>query len=120
MVRFDKTWFGGASIDGKEYGDVLVVAGKIIDREELVPGWFDDHAHHTVYEHELKELMSGDPETIIIGDGQSSVLKVPKEISEAIEKKGIELIVLETPEAIEEYNRLSKAKRVNALIHTTC
>ena len=40
--------------------------------------------------------------------------------SEAIKKKGIELIVLKTQEAIEEFNELSKTKRVNALIHTTC
>ena len=120
MVHFDRTRFGAVTIDGKDYNDILVIEGKIIDRESMVPGWFEDHSHHTVHDHELKELFRGDPEVIIIGDGQSDVLEVPIKIAEAIKKKGIELIVLKTPEAIEEFNKISKTKRVNALIHTTC
>ena len=120
MVHFDKTWFGGVIIDGTEFCDVLVIGNEVIDRESIVPGWFDDNSHHTVYGHELKELLKGNPEVIIIGNGQSSVLRVPKEITTEIEKRKIELIVLETTKAVEEYNKLAKKKRVNALIHTTC
>ncbi|MEM2974142.1 MAG: MTH938/NDUFAF3 family protein [Candidatus Micrarchaeia archaeon] len=120
MTHFDKTWFGAVMVDGRTYRDILVIGGKVIERELFRPGWFDDHSHHTVYDHELKELLMGNPEVIIIGSGQSGVLQVPDEVKRVIEKKGIELIVVETQRAIEEYNKLSKAKRVNALIHTTC
>jgi hypothetical protein len=120
MVRFDSTWFGGVSINGKRYRDVLIVKGDIIDRENIIPGWFEGRSHHTIYKHELEKLLEGDPEIIIIGNGQDGVLRVPADVEEAIKKKGIQLIVLETPEAIEEYNRLAEKKKVNALIHTTC
>jgi hypothetical protein len=120
MVHFDRTRFGAVTIDGKDYKDVLVIEGKIIDRETMVPGWFDQHTHHTVHKHELEKILEGRPEVIIIGNGQSSVLEVSLEVDKQIKQRKIELIVLETPRAIEEYNKISKTKRVNALIHTTC
>jgi hypothetical protein len=119
-VHFDKTWFGAVMADGHTYKDIIVANGKIIDRETIKPGWFEDHSHHTIHDHELKELFMGDPEVIIIGDGQSDVLEVPIKVAEIIKKKEIELIVLNTPKAIEEFNKISKTKKVNALIHTTC
>jgi hypothetical protein len=114
-MKISRTWFGGVEIDGKRYRDVLIVEGEIIDRGKW--GYFDTH---TVSERELKELLRGNPEVILIGSGQSGVLEVPTEVEEEIKKRGIELIVLETPKAIERYNELSKVKKVNALIHTTC
>lgn len=120
MVHFNKTWFGAVMIDNRTYQDVLIVGDKVIEREKMISGWFDDHSHHTIHDHESKKLLEGNPEVIIIGNGQSSVLEVPEEISKKIEKKGIELIVLDTPGAIERYNEISKTKKVNALIHTTC
>ncbi len=114
-MKINKTWFGGVEIDGKRYRDVLIIGDEIVDRGKW--GYFDTH---TISERELEELLRGDPEVIIIGSGQSGVLEVPTEVEEKIKNKGIELIVLETPEAIEKYNELSKKKKVNALIHTTC
>jgi hypothetical protein len=117
---FDRTWFGGVSIDNTTHHDVLVVGENIIDRDNLIPGWFDNHPHHAVYDHELDTLFEEKPQIIIIGSGQSGVLIVPEDVKYRIKKQKIKLIVLETPEAIDEYNKLSKTKRVNALIHTTC
>jgi hypothetical protein len=120
MVHFDKTWFGTMMIDGHTYRDVFVIEGKVIERELLKPGWFENHSHHSVYDHELRFLLEGKPEVIIIGDGYSNVLEVTIKMVEEIKKKGIDLIVIDTPKAVEEYNKLSKSKRVNALIHATC
>jgi hypothetical protein len=120
MVHFDKTWFGTVMIDGKTHKDVLVIGSNIIDRENMKPGWFDSNSHHSVYDHELSKLLEGKPEAIIIGDGYSNVLEVPIRVANEIKQRKIELIVLDTPKAIEEYNKLSKSKRVNALIHSTC
>jgi len=107
-------------IDGNTYKDVLVIGNKIIEREKIIPKWFESRSHHTIYKHELEKLLEGKPEVIIIGDGQSNVLEVPLEIDKQIRQKKIELIVLNTSKAIEKYNEISKLKRVNALIHTTC
>ncbi|MEM2174958.1 MAG: MTH938/NDUFAF3 family protein [Candidatus Aenigmatarchaeota archaeon] len=115
-MRINRTWFGGVEIDGKKYRDVLIIEGKIIDRGKW--GYFDTH---TISERELNELLKGDPEIILIGSGQSGVLEVPEEVKMEIRKRNIELIVLETPKAIEKFNEIyEKKKKVNALIHTTC
>jgi hypothetical protein len=63
--------------------------------------------------------LEGNPAVVIIGNGQSGVLRVDSETKKAIEAKA-RLLVLRTPEAIEKFNELSKEKRVNALVHTTC
>lgn len=115
MLRFDRTWFGSVAIGGKIWKDVIVVGEEVIDRYYL-----GDIESHTISKKELDKLLEGKPEVIIIGTGQSGVLEVPKEIVRAIRQRSIELIVMETPDAIQEYNELSKTKRVNALIHTTC
>ena len=120
MVHFDKTWFGTVMIDGKVHKDVLVVGDAVRDREDMKLGWFDSNSHHSVYEHELSKLLEGKPEVIIIGDGYSNVLEVPIRIVNEIRQRKIELIVLDTPKAVEEYNKLSKTRKVNALIHSTC
>lgn len=115
MPKFDRTWFGAVVVDGKQYRDVLVVGKEVIDRGKW--GFFDTHS---VSERELNELLRGSPEIIIIGSGQSGVLEVDPIIEKKIKEVGIQLIILETPQAIEEYNKISKTKRTNALIHTTC
>lgn len=115
MPRCDKTWFGAVIIDGKQYGDVLIIGNEVIERGKF--GWFDTHS---VNKRELNELLVGKPEVIVIGSGQGGALEVPFDVEKKIKENGIQLIVCETPRAIEEYNRLSKTKKVNALIHTTC
>ena len=115
MIKFDRTWFGGVSVDGKNYRDILVIGNEIIDRGKW--GWFDTHI---ISERELNELLRENPEVIIIGNGIYGALKVPISVEEKIKRKRIELIVEKTQKAIEVYNELSKKKRVNILIHTTC
>jgi len=48
-------------------------------------------------------------------------MEVDKEFVDNMTRKGIEVIIAETPKAIEIYNeKVKNNKRVNALIHTTC
>jgi len=76
---------------------------------------------HQIGEWEVKELLSENPEVIIIGTGQAGVLRVPEETREELERSKAEVRILLTQRAVPEFNRLvSQGKRVNALIHTTC
>jgi len=67
------------------------------------------------------EILKGNPDIVIVGTGQNGAMEVNEDFSNEVQKKGIELIIEKTPEAIKIYNeRIKKRKRINALIHTTC
>lgn len=119
MVHFDSTVFGRVTINGKKYGDVLIVDDKVVPRDKdnlrKVFG-----TSHEVSKEEVRLLLKDCPQVVIIGTGQSGVLLVSDKVREKIENAGAELIVLKTPEAIKRFNELYETKIVNALVHTTC
>ncbi|MFZ5559595.1 MAG: MTH938/NDUFAF3 family protein, partial [Patescibacteria group bacterium] len=76
---------------------------------------------HKIGDWEKDELVKENPEIIVIGTGQSNVMSVDGELINGWAKRGIEVIAISTPEAVEIYNeKIKQGKRVNALIHTTC
>lgn len=120
MPCINSTEFGEITIDGKKYGQVLIIGDLVMERDyEKLEKLFG--TSHKVGDWERDELVKGNPEIIVIGTGQSSVMNVDEELGNGLAKKGIELIVASTPEAVEIYNeKIKEGKRVNALIHTTC
>jgi hypothetical protein len=120
MINFEKTWFGGVRINGKDYRDVIVVGEEIEER--------DDQRLHQVFGRahwiggwEVEKLLSNNPEAVIIGNGTSGLLEVTSDVQEKIKTAGVDLRILLTPEAISKFNKLYQAgKKVNCLIHTTC
>lgn len=120
MIHFDKTVFGAVYINDQPHKDILVLGEKIEPRDE-VRLEKEIGGHHQIGDFEVEKLLASKPEIIIIGNGQSGVLKVSEVVIEKINKAGVKLLVLETPQAIAEYNRLAgEGKRVNCLMHTTC
>lgn len=111
-MNIDSTDFGRIVIDGKKCNDVLIVNNEILERD-----W--GSGSHRISNAEAEKLLIGDPDIIIIGTGQGGVLKVDNNVVEKI-RKNAELLILKTPEAVKNFNELSKDKKVNALIHTTC
>lgn len=120
MPQINSTKFGEIIIDGKKYGQVLIIGKTVFERdEEKLQGLFD--TTHQIGDWEIEKLIGNSPEVVVIGTGQSGVLKVEKEFLEQMEKVNVEVMLALTPEAIKIYNqRIEKGKRVNALIHTTC
>lgn len=118
-VHFDSFHFGEVMVNGRAYGDVLVIADQVKLRDEArlekIGG------HHLVGPWEADELLSNRPEVVIIGNGTAGVLRAGLAIKERCQKAKVELVILTTPQAIREYNALVKmGKKVNALIHVTC
>ena len=111
-MNIDSTDFGRIVINGKKYSDVLIVNNEILERD-----W--KSGSHRVSNSEAEKLLMGNPDIIIVGTGQAGVLKVEGNIMEKIGKNA-ELLILKTQEAVKNFNELSKDKKVNALIHTTC
>lgn len=113
MTIIDSVEWGKIVIDGQEYKQALIVDGKVFERDsEKLHQLFG--TSHKIGDWEIEQLLSGKPEIIIVGNGFDGVLEVNA-------KLGKEVKILKTPQAVEEYNRLSEeGKKVNALIHTTC
>lgn len=119
MIRFDSTSFGSVTINGQTYNDVLIIGKDVLDRDKEIARMAFGTSH-VIGEEEANLLIKGSPEAVIIGTGQSGCVQVKPEASELIKKSGAELITLLTPKAIQKYNRLSRKKKVNVLIHVTC
>lgn len=119
-VHFDSSSFGQVVIDGRPYGDILVIGKQIEERDD---SRLDQElgTDHLIGNWEVEELLSNNPEVVIIGAGTAGLLEVRPEIKEKFRKAKVELVVLNTPAAIQKYNQLAlQNKRVNILTHTTC
>jgi len=120
MVYIDSTVFGSITISGKTYDQVLIVGDKVIERDEAKLNRLFGTTHY-ISDEEVDSLLSNNPELIIIGNGTAGVLKVADKIKKKLKKANINLKILLTPLAVEEFNKQRKTNnRVNALIHTTC
>jgi len=113
----NSTQFGEIIIDNKKYHQVLIIGDLIEERDyEKLQELFK--TSHKIGGWEVERLLSNNPEIIIIGTGQDGAMEVDKNL---FKDKDIELIIAETPKAIEIYNEQVKlGKKVNALMHTTC
>lgn len=72
---------------------------------------------------DVEELLTYNPETVILSQGVLHALQVPQSTVDYIKKQrpNVEVIVCTSKKALETYNDLaSKGVRVSALIHTTC
>ncbi len=69
----------------------------------------------------VKRALALKPEVLIIGNGVEGALEIGKKARRKVEEAGVKLVVLRTPEACYEYNRLYReGKRVILLAHGTC
>ena len=112
MPKINSFNFGSLTIDRKKYKTDMIVFwdGEITERE----------SSHTFSKGELIDLLLKGPETVIIGTGTADCVKIEKAAESFARMNNIELIAKKTPEAIEEFNKSSKDKKVIAVLHVTC
>ena len=107
--------FGTINIDGKDYfKDIVINKGKIEKRKKKESKKFRSQFGHTPLS--TSENIPWDSKQLIIGTGHSSALPVMKEVKKKAKKKGIELILMRTPEAILNIDK----KDTNFIFHLTC
>jgi len=105
--------FGKITINGRTYSGDLEIS------QEGVTLWqINDHHCPTI--EDIQPAINKNPEVIIFGAGYSGFVNIPVEMQRLIKSKGIKLIMRKTKEAVEEYNRLSRKKKVIGLFHLTC
>jgi len=120
MLKIDSVEWGKIVVDGQEYEQVLLADDEVMERDSVTLHQLFGTTHQ-MSDLEVEKLLAGKPEVIIIGNGWDGVMELNKKLAVRSKKLKVEVKVLRTPAAVEEYNRLvAKGKKVNALIHTTC
>lgn len=107
--------FGRIMLDGKRYSsDVIIFPDRVRD------GWWRKEGHRLHIE-DLKEVVEAKPDVLVVGTGYSGLMKVPTEVKQRLEEKGIEVIVQPTRKACETFNQLIQSgRKAVAAFHLTC
>ena len=114
--------FGSITINGKTY------------TEDVEINWTDDvldwgrKESHVIGVQDIKRALEQDPETIVIGTGETGTAKVSQEAQEEIQSKGIKLIIDRTEQAAKTFNVINDEseeeegvqEKVIGLFHLTC
>lgn len=110
--------FGTISVNGTVYDtDVVIENGKARKRKKGPSRDRRPEFGHTPLT-ELEEI-PWDCDTLVIGIGMSSRLPVVDEFKAKAKSKGVKLILLETPKAVE-YFLKNYGPKTNAIFHVTC
>ena len=107
--------FGSITIDGENYvRDVVIANGKVKKRKKGESKKFREEYGHTPLSTE--ENIPWKCRHLIIGAGHSSCLPVMEEVRDKAKKKGVELLIMSTPEAVKHIND----PETNFILHLTC
>ena len=114
--------FGLMAIDGKVYHHDVEVrwTGEVLD-------WLRNESHIIDIE-DIAEAIEQNPETIIIGTGESGMAQVTASAQKEIKSRGIELIIDRTEAAAKTFNIRKEdsleeegaQEKVIGLFHLTC
>ena len=110
----DNYEFGEIMVDGKIYlADLIILPG------EIMGNWWRLEGHKLQLE-DLKLVLDKDIEALVVGTGYFGMVKVVELVVKVLKDREIELIVLDTREACQIYNRLSALRKTAAALHLTC
>jgi len=117
MVIINSTKFGSITIDGKTYDGednyIIFWDGKTIGLHTA--------ERHIFGKPELEIILKKNPEMVIVGTGDSGLLKVSEEVRILCRRKGIKFIEMISRGAIIKFNEaFNQEKKVVAFIHVTC
>ncbi len=106
--------FGHIVVDGQTYDrDLIVFPNRVRS------GWWREEGH-SLSVADLAEVFEEQPDLLIVGRGAYGRMAVPSQTKTALEQQGIEVLVLNTSEAVEHYNLERSKRRVAAALHLTC
>ncbi len=114
---------GVERISGYRFGQV-VVDGEIHTRDvivlptRVVGNWWRMEGHSLVLQ-DLEDVIDQIPERLIVGCGAASQMRPDPQTLEALRRRGIEVEVLPTTEAVRRFGRCEPG-RTAAVLHLTC
>jgi hypothetical protein len=113
VARLQDYSFGRIVVDGEEHDRDLIV---LPDR--VVANWWRRDGHSLALE-DLREVEDELPEKLILGTGAYGQLRPPAAVLEELERRGIDVEVLHTDNAVRRYGELDE-HRTAAALHLTC
>ena len=106
--------FGLIVVSGQKYtSDVIIFPDRVRDN------WGRKTGHQLCLK-DVAEVMTENPEVLVVGTGASGLMKVLPEVERGVETQGIKLIVEATDTACNTYNQLCHSQRAIAALHITC
>lgn len=117
-MRIEDFSFGSIQIDAETYEhDVVIDRGEIKKRKKKPSKKFRNKFGHTPLS--IEEKIPWNCRLLFIGTGVAGALPVMDEVKREAEKRGVEILILPTPKAIERLNK-EYADDINAILHVTC
>jgi hypothetical protein len=113
MPRIDEYSFGHIVIDGHTHKrDVIILPSRVVSE------WWRAEGHSLVIE-DLDDVADELPRHLVVGAGAHGQLKPDPGALEELEARGVEVEVLDTPQAVRRYGELDESTTAAAL-HLTC
>ena len=116
------------SIASFQWGQIVDSGGRVFKDARLFPGgveewdWRKTGTRHDpgIQIADLADLVASGPDVVILSRGVDLVLQVPQATIDYARKHEATVLVLQSEEAVSEYNRRIAKERVVALVHSTC
>jgi hypothetical protein len=116
-MRFEGFTFGSIEVDGTTYDHDLVIDGGEVRKRRKGPSKpLRARFGHTPLS--ASEDIPWDCRRLVIGSGASGSLPVMDEVVEEAERRGVELVIVPTREALEQLR--GDDADTNAILHLTC
>lgn len=116
-MHFDKFFFGSVEIDGFAWdSDVVIDRDKVAKRKKKASKPYREQFGHTPLS--IKEDIPWKCQRLVIGTGAHGGLPVMEEVTREAKRRGVELLVVPTAEALAALEK--DAKKTNAILHVTC
>jgi hypothetical protein len=113
VARIEGYEFGRVEVDGHEHTrDLIVLPGRVIAE------WWRKDGHALVLE-DLAQALDELPDRLVIGTGAMGRMRPDPEAIGALEARGVDVEVHETPDAIRRYGQLDPQRTALAM-HLTC
>jgi hypothetical protein len=111
----EKYSFGRMTVDGREYRkDLKIIQGRVVS------DWWRKQGH-LVDAADLEDVLSAKPSILVVGMGDSGLMKPAETLRTCLAESGMELRASPTAEALKVFNRLaSEGENVAGAFHLTC
>jgi hypothetical protein len=118
-MTIEGTAFGSITVDGTTYEhDVIIrISGEVMKRKKRLSKQYYGTSH-VISKDEAKFVFEKGCDQLIVGSGQMGNVDLSPEAEAYFAKKGCEVLLLPTPEAIDAFNK-SRARKAG-LFHVTC
>ena len=112
--KIDSYRFGMVVIGGKSYtSDVIIFPDRVQGN------WRREHGHRLALD-DIAAVIAETPEVVVVGTGVAGLMKILREVQQAVDDHGIRLIVENTEQACRTYNRFCSSVKTVAALHITC